>query len=68
MPDKATPAEAQQVESDLNALKEAGYDISDAGRGNKAMTEADVARETGSTSKQASEAAHAQRDDSDARH
>jgi len=41
----------------------AGYDTSDLGRGNNAMTPADVGRMTGDSSSNASHAAHDQRDD-----
>lgn len=50
-------------ESDVQALKDHGYDTSDVGRGNKAVTEKSVAEETGSSSSEASDAAHTARDD-----
>ena len=50
-------------ESDVQALKDNGYDTSDVGRGNKAVTEKTVAEETGSSSRDAGEAAHDARDD-----
>lgn len=53
-------------ESDTQALKDNGYDTSDVGRGNKAVTEKSVAEETGSSSRQASDAAHDARDDMEA--
>ncbi len=49
--------------SDLSALQAAGYDTSDAGRGNNAMTPADVGRMTDSSSSQAAHAEHVFRDD-----
>ena len=50
-------------ESDTKALAENGYDTSDVGRGNKAVTEKSVAKETGSSSSAAAAAAHDARDD-----
>ena len=50
-------------ESDVQALKDNGYSTDDVGRGNKAVTEKSVAEETGSSSRDASAAAHDARDD-----
>lgn len=63
MADDYTDSDVAQVASDLSALQDAGYDTSDAGRGNKAMTEGDVASETGSNSTDTTSAAHTARDD-----
>jgi len=54
---------AGSLGSDIAALQGAGYDTSDLGRGNNAMTPADVGRMTGDSSSNASHAAHDQRDD-----
>jgi hypothetical protein len=49
--------------ADIQDLKDAGYETSDVGRGNGAMTAAEIARETGSSSKEAARAGHDARDD-----
>ena len=51
------------TKEDVQALEDNGYDTSDVGRGNKAISEKSVAEETGSSSKDAAEAAHDARDD-----
>lgn len=53
---------AGSLGSDIAALQEAGYDTSDLGRGNNALTPADVGRLTGSSSSQAASALHDQTD------
>ena len=53
----------EQTASDKAALEEAGYDTSDVGRGNKAMTEKNVAKETDSSSSEVSRAHHQAQDD-----
>jgi hypothetical protein len=50
-------------EGDIQALKDNGYDTDDVGRGNKAVNEKSVAKETDTTSGKASDAAHDARDD-----
>lgn len=47
---------------DLSSLQEAGYDTSDAGTGNKSMSERDVADLTDTSSSKAAEAGHEARD------
>lgn len=58
-----TDADIGQVVSDLTILQDAGYDTSDAGRGNNVMTPATVAQETGCSSRSAAEARHDAHDD-----
>ncbi len=53
----------EQTASDKAVLEEAGYDTSDLGRGNKAVTEKSVAEETDSSSGDASRAHHQAQDD-----
>jgi len=60
---KPTDLNPEQTAKDKAALEEAGYDTSDAGRGNKAVSEKDVAELTDSSSSQASEAHHQAQDD-----
>jgi len=67
MPDKITERDAKRIESDIKALKDAGYDTSDVGTANNTMTEADVAKLTGTSSSKAAHAAHEQRTDSGSR-
>jgi hypothetical protein len=52
-----------QAANDLEALQEAAYDTSDAGRGNDAMKESDIAKDEHTSSREVSRAAHTARDD-----
>ncbi len=54
---------SEQVQKDVDALKEAGYSTDDVGSGNKTMTSKDVGGMTDSSSRDASAAGHAARDD-----
>lgn len=54
---------AGSIGSDLSALQGAGYDTSDAGRGNNAFNASTVGRETGCSSSEAARAGHDARND-----
>ena len=67
MPPDPDPTEEsgppEESDPDVDALQEAGYDTSDAGKGNDSFNAKTVGELTGSTSTSAAAAGHAARDD-----